>query len=209
MTRFSTVERSSNMGGLRSPYPKRHHLWIVYEISMRIAQCSHHNCHKCCSFCKTKSHKHLWLGPKLSQHQNKLLIQLADYLETPRSSLTLAFCIIRVQIKIINITWFWSQNPMPSCIALIHWTMKTTQPGSRCTQNSSLQPLYQLLYQLCFINKVYFSMLIKLVIPAISYPIQISQTAIHKLAIHTAQNDVISAYCNVLCVIPLGNVIFL
>lgn len=166
---------------------------------VRIAQCNHHNCHNCCCFCKTESHKHLWLSPKLSQHQNNLLIQPADYLETPRSSLTLAFCIICVQIIIINITCFGVRT-MPSCIVLIHWTMKATQPGSRCRQSSSLQPLHQLLYQLCFINKVYLSMLTKLVIPAISYPIQISQTAVHKLAIHTAQNNIISVYCNVLCV---------
>lgn len=88
---------------------------------------------------------------------------------------------------------------MPSCIVLIHWAMKTTQPGSRCTEDSSLQPFHQPQYQLCLINKVYFSMPRKLVIPAISYPRQISQTAVHKLATHTAQKDIISVYCNVLC----------
>lgn len=42
----------------------------------------------------------------------------------------------------------------------------------------------------------------KLVIPAISYPRQILQTAVHKLATHTTQKDIISVYCNVLCHSP-------
>lgn len=100
-------------------------------------------------------------------------------------------------MKMIHFTWFGVRT-MPSCIVLIHWAMKATQPGSRCTENSGLQPLDQLQYQLCLINKVYFSMPRKLVIPAISYSRQISQTAVHKLAIHTAQKDIISVYCNVL-----------
>lgn len=126
---------------------------------------------------------------------------MAEYLETPRGSLILAFCIICVQMKMLHFTWFGVRT-MPSCIVLIHWAMKAIQPGSRCTQNTSFQPLHQLQYQLCLINKVYFSMPRKLVIPAISYSRQISQTAVHELAIHTAQKDIISVYCNVLCHSP-------
>ena len=98
----------------------------------------------------------------------------------------------------IHFTWSGVRT-MPSCIVLVCWATTATQPGSGFTQNSNLRPLTQLQYQLSLINKAYSCMARKLVILAISYPRQISQSAVHRLPIHTAEKDITFTCFNVLC----------